>query len=59
MDSSKSDACGDLVVKFRITRLKDTLEPAYNDLSLKGLTTDGVSFAGTDTIRYFIESGKK
>ena len=47
---SKSDACGDLVVKFRRADVKDIVEPGIATLTLSGLLKDGSDFAVSDTI---------
>ncbi len=43
----KSDACGDLVVKFARTDIFDIVSPPEATLTLSGLTTAGESFSGT------------
>ena len=58
VDFTKSDDCGNLVAKFRITELKTVLNPGENLLRLEGLTKGGILFSGTDTILYIVERGK-
>jgi len=47
---SKSDACGDLVVKFGRADVKDIVEPGIATLTLSGTFNDGSDFAVSDTI---------
>lgn len=46
-----ADDRGQLVAKFRQADIEALVAPPSATLTLTGLTVDGVSFAGTDTIR--------
>ena len=47
---SKSDACGDLVVKFARSDVKGIVEPGPATLTLSGEFKDGSSFEASDEI---------
>jgi len=47
---TKSDARGQLVAKFNQDDVKEIVAPPSVELVLSGLTTDGTSFSGMDTI---------
>ena len=47
---TKADACGDLVVKFSQTDVKDIVEPGLATLTLSGAFKDGSTFTASDTI---------
>ncbi|MFH1688684.1 MAG: hypothetical protein ABIE42_00425 [Candidatus Eisenbacteria bacterium] len=47
---SKSDDCGDLVVKFEREDIQNIVSPPEATLILTGLTVSGESFTGSETI---------
>ena len=47
---SKSDACGDLVVRFGRADVKDIVKPGIATLTLSGELKDGSPFEASDTI---------
>jgi len=47
---SKADACGDLVVRFGRSDVKDIVEPGLATLTLSGELKDGSGFDASDTI---------
>lgn len=47
---TKSDACGDLVVKFDRADVKGIVEPGQATLTLYGTLVTGMEFAAQDTI---------
>jgi len=47
---TKADAKGNLVAKFDIEEVKAMVAPGEVVFELTGLTNDGVSFSGTDTV---------
>ena len=58
VDFTKSDNRGELVAKFQIDTIKSIVSPPSAELTLSGLTKDGVAFSGTDTIRVIGATGK-
>ena len=48
---TKSDDCGNLVVKVRQADVKDVVSPGLATVVLSGQTNGGSTFAGSDTIR--------
>lgn len=50
-DVLKSDNRGNLVAKFKLTDLASVLLPPSATLTLTGTTIDGLSFAGSDTVK--------
>jgi hypothetical protein len=58
VDFTKADNRGDLVAKFQIDAIKGIVAPPSAELTLSGLTKDGVAFSGTDTIRVIGATGK-
>ena len=48
---TKADARGNLVAKFDEPAIKAIVEPPSAVLTLEGYTTDGVAFAGSDTVQ--------
>lgn len=46
-----ADNRGELVAKFDLAAVKDIIAPPSAELTLTGLTKDGVPFTGTDIIR--------
>ncbi len=48
---TKSDSCGNLVVKIRQAAVEDVVSPGPVTVVLTGLTKASVPFAGSDTIR--------
>ncbi len=48
---TKADDCGDLVAKFDEAAVKGVLELPSTILTLSGTTTEGVDFAGSDTVK--------
>jgi deoxycytidine triphosphate deaminase len=46
----KADAKGNLVAKFDVNEVKAMVAPGEVVFELTGLTNDGVSFSGTDTV---------
>lgn len=47
---TKADAKGNLVAKFDVDEVKAMVAPGDVAFELTGLTNDGLSFSGTDTI---------
>ena len=47
----KADSRGNLVAKFDLTELKETLATPSATLTLTGVTVDGVEFVGSDEVR--------
>ena len=56
---TKADNRGELVAKFQIDAIKGIVSPPSAELTLSGLTKDGVAFSGTDTIRVIGATGSK
>ena len=54
VEFTKSDSRGQLVAKFTLDSVKSILTPGANALTLQGLTTSGVKFQGTDSIRVIV-----
>ena len=54
-----ADSRGELVAKFCVDAVKEILEPGTAELTLSGVTKDGISFSGTDTIKVIKVSGGK
>lgn len=55
----QADNRGQLVAKFRRADVEAVVEPGPATLTLTGLTTDGESFSGSDTIRVLKRKGPK
>ena len=51
VDWTKADARGDLVAKFCLDNVLDVIQPPSAQLTLSGVTFDGVAFSGTDTVK--------
>ena len=49
--STYSDSCGQLAAKFSEEDVKSLVAVPSATLTLTGLTIDGISFAGSDTVR--------
>jgi hypothetical protein len=47
---TKADAKGNLVAKFHFKTIESIVTPPRATLTLRGLTKDGVSFEGSDTV---------
>ena len=47
---TKADAKGNLVAKFDVNEVKAMVAPGEVTFELTGLTNDGTSFSGTDTV---------
>ena len=47
---TKADAKGNLVAKFDVNEVKAMVAPGDVTFELTGLTNDGTSFSGTDTV---------
>ena len=61
MDWCKADDRGDFVAKFVMAEVVHQLELApdgINNLTLAGMTTDQVAFAGTDGVKVIERSGR-
>ena len=56
---TKADTRGDLVAKFALDDVKNIVAPPSAELTLTGLTKDGVPFSGTDTIKVVEEGGNR
>ena len=48
---TKADSCGNLVAYFSEAEVKAMVAPPSAELTLSGLTKDGESFSGSDTVR--------
>jgi len=57
--TTKSDARGDLVAKFRVGDVLEIVAVPSATLTLTGTTITGDSFSGTDTVRVVDPSDKK
>jgi len=55
--STFADACGDLVAKFDHEVMCAFVDPPEATLTLTGMTTDGESFEGVDTVRVILKGG--
>ena len=56
---TKADAKGNLVAKFKFKQIESIVTPPRVILTLKGLTKDGVPFAGSDTVPVRTDGPKK
>ena len=56
---SFADDCGNLVSKFNPDAIKDVVDPPIAMLILEGMTKDGESFIGCDTVEVKVKRRKK
>ena len=47
---TKADTKGNLVAKFNFNKIENIVTPPNAILTLRGLTKDGIPFAGSDTV---------
>lgn len=50
-----ADSCGNLVAKFRQEEIESIVAPPQATLTLTGMTEDGESFSGSDTVRVIVD----